>query len=616
MGDCFWRVMVTISPVSHCGRSFATRWRSRACLPQRTFKRDRLNKNFYTALTGSATYTASGTAGFADGLQAWHNGEPIALVTAPSAEDQGYNQNYDWTAELEVSAGPQLLELRLYNPYSSQTIEKRYFTAKSAVLPEITVEYDGSGRIQRRDFSDGRSEVYTWDALGRLWAIEQRNSQNDGYNWRAAYDGIGRRLQTEYFQVLANVPQSDSGQSIYSVYDPQVEFLELGVKVGNAATEWKVFGNDLNGAYGGLHGIGGLLGLHSSDASAVERIVDDVYGHQQGVLNTASGALSWTTQSYGAYGAFGAELPTLESGSTLASTRGWRGYRTDPTGFIYMGARYYNATEGRFISPDPFGHAASMDLYSFANGDPINFVDPTGRGAVQGNPSETVNPLGQIIPINPANQFDRYATTGGYGTGGTYVNGISQLGFWTIGLPAATASYVLSGSWAWSSLSLTTRVLVGGSFTGGQIIAKPGDPLNYYGTGVLDDGFKATNKLGSVKTPYGLASQADDAASLAARSQVDGGATLYRTGTMGKSAAGEAQFWTLESPLSPGYAQRYGIPAENVLRADFIETATLRPGTSFITRPAPGIGGNVGGGIEAVFPSGGVNLNTFSTGPF
>ena len=64
------------------------------------------------------------------------------------------------------------------------------------------------------------------------------------------------------------------------------------------------------------------MGLHSSDASAVERIVDDVYGHQQGVLNTASGALSWTTQSYGAYGAFGAELPTLESGSTLGSVGG------------------------------------------------------------------------------------------------------------------------------------------------------------------------------------------------------------------------------------------------------------------------------------------------------
>ncbi len=48
-----------------------------------------------------------------------------------------------------------------------------------------------------------------------------------------------------------------------------------------------------------------------------------------------------------------------------------------------MGARYYDPLAGRFLSPDPLGHAASMDLYSYANGDPINFVDPTGRAAGQ-----------------------------------------------------------------------------------------------------------------------------------------------------------------------------------------------------------------------------------------
>ena len=67
-----------------------------------------------------------------------------------------------------------------------------------------------------------------------------------------------------------------------------------------------------------------------------------------------------------------------------------------------MGARYYNATEGRFISPDPFGHAASMDLYSFANGDPVNFVDPTGRGAESSAP--TVSSVGDPIGkgVDPA----------------------------------------------------------------------------------------------------------------------------------------------------------------------------------------------------------------------
>lgn len=46
-----------------------------------------------------------------------------------------------------------------------------------------------------------------------------------------------------------------------------------------------------------------------------------------------------------------------------------------------MGDRYYDPVSARFLSPDPYGHGASMDLYSFAGGDPINFVDPTGRSA-------------------------------------------------------------------------------------------------------------------------------------------------------------------------------------------------------------------------------------------
>jgi hypothetical protein len=48
-----------------------------------------------------------------------------------------------------------------------------------------------------------------------------------------------------------------------------------------------------------------------------------------------------------------------------------------------MGARYYESSSGRFLSPDPYGHAASLSLYDYAGGDPINFVDPTGRLQVE-----------------------------------------------------------------------------------------------------------------------------------------------------------------------------------------------------------------------------------------
>ena len=48
---------------------------------------------------------------------------------------------------------------------------------------------------------------------------------------------------------------------------------------------------------------------------------------------------------------------------------------------IWMGTRCYDSVAGRFISPDPAGHAGSMDLYSYANGNPVVYCDPDGRFA-------------------------------------------------------------------------------------------------------------------------------------------------------------------------------------------------------------------------------------------
>jgi RHS repeat-associated protein len=116
----------------------------------------------------------------------------------------------------------------------------------------------------------------------------------------------------------------------------------------------------------------------------------------------------------------------------------------------------------------------------------------------------------------------------------------------------------------------------------------------------------------SIPTPYGAADQGLDTASVAARSQVENGATVYRIGTTGRSAGPEGQFWSLEHPSTPGYSNRYGLPAENVANADFIESAVVTSGSPFVTRAAPGIGDNVGGGIEVVVNPGGVTMCGFS----
>jgi hypothetical protein len=115
-----------------------------------------------------------------------------------------------------------------------------------------------------------------------------------------------------------------------------------------------------------------------------------------------------------------------------------------------------------------------------------------------------------------------------------------------------------------------------------------------------------------IETPHGVARQHSSPGALAARQEVGEGATVWRTGTTGRSQAAEAQFWTTEHPSTPGFAGRYGIPPENVANADFIELAVVRPGSPFVTRPAPAVGPNPGGGIEVVVPEGGVQMCGFS----
>jgi len=60
-------------------------------------------------------------------------------------------------------------------------------------------------------------------------------------------------------------------------------------------------------------------------------------------------------------------------------------WKDSSSGFEYAMNRYYSAGYGRFLTVDPFGGSArvgnpgSMNRYSYALGDPVNLVDPTGR---------------------------------------------------------------------------------------------------------------------------------------------------------------------------------------------------------------------------------------------
>ena len=78
------------------------------------------------------------------------------------------------------------------------------------------------------------------------------------------------------------------------------------------------------------------------------------------------------------------------------------------------------------------------------------------------------------------------------------------------------------------------------------------------------------------------------------KNNISNGDYVYRAGQFGRSNTTDAQFWAPENPLSPGYAEKYGVDFKNV---DYIIRGKIKSGVNFITRPAPGLGSNAGGGL-------------------
>ncbi len=236
----------------------------------------------------------------------------------------------------------------------------------------VNQSFDGMGQLATHNPSTN-ADTLTWDALGRLISVQR--TSGSGFTWSAVYDGLGRRLQT------TNQPSSGgTGLVIQQSYDPDVQFLELAVTVVGGARDWLVHGPDINGSYGGLQGTGGIEAVFNGTAGTTTGIVSDIYGHTEATVT--GGSVNWNLVRSSGYGSQpGTSASPIDGTHDLATVLAWRGHYIDPTGFYYLGTRYYDPQSGVFVSCDPLGHSATMDLYSAFAGDPINSFDPDGRAS-------------------------------------------------------------------------------------------------------------------------------------------------------------------------------------------------------------------------------------------
>src|SRR5690606_37699190 len=70
-------------------------------------------------------------------------------------------------------------------------------------------------------------------------------------------------------------------------------------------------------------------------------------------------------------------------GSVASTPFGFAGGLHDPdTGLVRFGARDYDPETGRWLTKDPSGLAGGLNLYQYANSDPVNYIDVNGENPI------------------------------------------------------------------------------------------------------------------------------------------------------------------------------------------------------------------------------------------
>jgi RHS repeat-associated protein len=197
-----------------------------------------------------------------------------------------------------------------------------------------TFSYDLEGRQ-----IDKTGTAYGWDFEHRLTSLGTT---------QYFYDGTGNRLKVTRGAVTTKY-----------LYDATGNLL---AEADNSGVITKYY----------LHGLG-LLGL-ITPSNQTYAYHFDATGHTVALTDQSQAIVNRYS-----YDAYGRTINQTEGINQPFKYVGQYGVMTEAEGVLYMRARYYDPTTGRFISEDPVGfEGGQTNLYAYVGGNPIMRVDPGG----------------------------------------------------------------------------------------------------------------------------------------------------------------------------------------------------------------------------------------------
>ncbi len=236
--------------------------------------------------------------------------------------------------------------------------------------------YDGYHRLaafQRQDatYSSGKDEEgsfeeYRYDALGRRVLVRSRkaglNSAPDMVSYIERFVWAGDQLVGEFRSRNGTAAQMESDT------DSGIHYGSVGyVHAGGIDKPISIFRSghpDMLVEYIVPHV--NWRGSFDTGTTEYGGMAECSYGGQ-----SSCPEISWPADLTTAYG---------------DDRNGWRGDwmgslakdMSDDTGLSYRRNRYYDPTTGEFTQVDPIGIAGGLNLYGYANGDPVTYSDPFG----------------------------------------------------------------------------------------------------------------------------------------------------------------------------------------------------------------------------------------------
>jgi RHS repeat-associated protein len=249
--------------------------------------------------------------------------------------------------------------------------------------------YDLNGNLT----SDGK-RGFDYDDENQLIRITVTNSWKSEF----AYDGKMRRRKRIEYSWVGGAWVTNS--VTYYVYDGNLVAEERDLN--NLPSIIYTRGSDLSGSFEAVGGIGGLLtrtdATTLTDSHAYYQI--DGSGNVTCLINTNNKMLA--TYSYDPYGNI------LSQNGILAEVNVYR-FSTKElhanSGTYFYGYRFYEPTLQRWINSDLIEEEGGLNLFRFANNDPMRFLDPLGGSVVTiptSTPKSSPPGPGQQIPGRPA----------------------------------------------------------------------------------------------------------------------------------------------------------------------------------------------------------------------